>query len=173
MEGTEVHIPLMLSGRFKKEVEEKYFCQPLAPVTDSGRNLAIWFQRKIMLLKDQSLCTGPMFKSMSVGKKMSISEMDELFHSILLEVQHRFPKILPDSVKVTEEFSTFRSLRRGATSEAQNVKIPRKVIEANNRCRKISRAKGLIPEYSMMERYSDAKVLVPTLTRFSQSLPVC
>jgi hypothetical protein len=57
-----------------------------------------------MLLKDQSLCSGPMFKSMSVGKKMPISEMDELFHSILLEVQRRFPKILPDSVKVTEEF---------------------------------------------------------------------
>jgi hypothetical protein len=171
MEGTDVHIPLMLSGRFKKEVGEKYFCQPLAPVTYSGRNLAVWFQRKIMLLKDQSLCSGPMFKSMSVGKKMSISEMDELFHSILLEVQRRFPKILPDSVKVTEEFSTFRSLRRGATSEAQNVKIPREVIEANNRWRKISRAKGLIPGYSMMERYSDAKVLVPTLTRFSQSLP--
>jgi hypothetical protein len=66
-----------------------------------------------MLLKDQSLCTGPMFKSISVGKKMSISKMDELFHSILLEVQHRFPKILPDLVKVTEEFSTFRSLCRG------------------------------------------------------------
>jgi hypothetical protein len=91
---------------------------------------------------------------------MSISEMDELFHSILLEVQCRFPNILPDLVKVTEEFSTFRSLCRGATSEA-----------ANNRWRKISQAKGLIPGYSMMERYSDAKVLVPTLTRFSQSLP--
>jgi hypothetical protein len=171
MEGTDIHIPLMLSGRFKKEVGEKYFCQPLAPVTDSGRNLAVWFQRKIMLLKDQSLCTGPMFKSMSVEKKMSISEMDELFHSILLEVQRRFPKILSDPVKVTEEFSTFRSLPRGDTLEAQNVKIPREVIEANNRWRKTSRAKGLIPGYSMMERYPDAKVLVPTLTRFSQSLP--
>jgi hypothetical protein len=170
-EGKDIHIPLMLSGRFKKEVGEKYFCQPLAPITDSGRNLAIWFERKLDSLMKQSLCSGPMFKSMSAGKKMSISEMDELFHGILLEVQRRYPKILPDSVKITEEFSTFRSLRRGATSEAQNVKIPRDVIEANNRWRKISRAKGLVPGFSMMERYSDAKILVPTLTRFSQSLP--
>jgi hypothetical protein len=82
--------------------------------------------------------TGPMFKSMLVGKKMSISEMDELFHCIFLEVQCRYPKILLDLVKVTEEFSMFRSLRRGATSEVENVKIPQEVIEANNRWRKIS-----------------------------------
>jgi hypothetical protein len=64
---------------------------------------AIWFQRKIILLIDQSLCTGPMFKSVPVGKKMSINEMDEFFHSILLEVQRRYPKILPDLSKVAED----------------------------------------------------------------------
>jgi hypothetical protein len=170
-EGRDVHIPLMLSGRFKKEVGEKYFCQPLAPTTDSGRNLIVWFQRKLAVLTKQSLCSGPMFKSRSMGKKMSISEMDELFHSVLFEVQRRYPKILPDSVNIADEFSTFRSLRRGATSEAQNVKIPGEVITANNRWRKLSRAKGLTPGFSMMERYSDAKVLVPTLIRFSKSLP--
>jgi hypothetical protein len=170
-EGKDVHIPLMLSGRIKKEVGEKYFCQPLAPVTDSGPNLIVWFQRKLTLLVQQLLCKGPMFKSRTMGKKMSISEMNKLFHSVLLEVQRRYPKILPDSIKITDKFSTFRSLRRGATSEAQNVKIPGEVIEANNRWRKLSQAKGLTPGFSMMERYSEAKILVPTLTRFSKSLP--
>jgi hypothetical protein len=88
-EGKDVHIPLMLSGRFKKEVGEKYFCQPLAPVTNSGRNLIVWFQRKLTLLMQQSLCKGPMFKSSMMGKKMSISEMDELFHNVLLKGQRR------------------------------------------------------------------------------------
>jgi hypothetical protein len=161
----------MLSGRFKYEVGEKYFCQPLAPVNDSGRNLRIWFERKLSVLTQQSMCKGPMFKSRTMGKKMSISEMDELCYSVLLEVQRRYPKVLSDSVKITDEFSTFRSLRQGATSEAQNVKIPREVIEANNRWRKLSRAKGLTPGFSVMEKYSDAKILVPTLTRFSKSLP--
>jgi hypothetical protein len=59
-----------------------------------------------------------------MGKKMSISEMDELFHSILLKVQRRYPKVLPDSVKITDKFSTFRSLRHGTTLEAQIVEIP-------------------------------------------------
>jgi hypothetical protein len=78
---------------------------------------------------------------------------------------------LPDSVKITGKFSTFRSLRRGATLEAQNVKIPGEDIDANNRWRKLSRAKELTPGFSMMETYPDAKILVPTVTRFSESLP--
>jgi hypothetical protein len=94
------------------------------------------------VLTQQSMCKGPMFKSRTMEKKMSISKIDELFHSVLLEVQRRYPKVLPDSVKITDEFSTFRSLWQGATSEAQNAKIPREVIEANNRWRKLSKAKG-------------------------------
>jgi hypothetical protein len=75
-EGKDVHIPLMLSGRFKKEVGEKYFCQPLAPVHDSGRNLIVWFQRKLTLLMQQSLCKGPMFKSSTMGKCPSVRWMN-------------------------------------------------------------------------------------------------
>jgi hypothetical protein len=112
-EAKDVHILLMLSGRFKKEVGEKYFCQPLAPVTDSGGYLIMWFQMKLTLLMQQSLCKGSTFKSSTMGKKNSISEMDKLFHNVLLEVQRRYPKILPDSIKITDKFSTFRSLRRG------------------------------------------------------------
>jgi hypothetical protein len=137
-EGKDVHIPLMILGRFKKEVGEKYFCQPLAPVTNLGQNIIVWFQRKLTLLMQQSLCKGLMYKGSTMGKKMSISEMDKLFHNVLLEVQRSYPKILPDSVKITDKFSTFRSLRRRATSEAQNVKIPGEVIEANNLWRKPS-----------------------------------
>jgi hypothetical protein len=103
-EGIDVHVPLMLSGRFKNEVGGKYFCQSLAPVTDSGRNLRIWFERKLSVLTQQSMCKGPMFKSRTMGKKMSISKMDELFHSLLLEVQRRYPKVLSDSVKITDKF---------------------------------------------------------------------
>jgi hypothetical protein len=126
--GNDVHIPLMLSSRFKKEVGEKYFCQPLAPVTDPGRNLIVWFQRKITFLMQQSLCKGPMFKSSMMGKKMSISEMDELFHNVLLEVQRRYPQILPDLIKITDEFSTFRSLRRGRPWELKTLRYREKSL---------------------------------------------
>jgi hypothetical protein len=78
--------------------------------------------------------------------------------------------LIPDEVVVSEEYSAFRSLRRGATAEAQNARVPKEVIEANNRWRKHSRSRGLTPGMSMMERYTDAKASVPALVRFSESM---
>jgi hypothetical protein len=111
-----------------------------------------------------------MFRA-KTGKRMSIAEMDEHLHVVLLEVQRQFPLVLSDTVNVQDEFSVYRSLRRGATSEAQNAQIPKEVIEANNRWRKLCRAKGLTPGGSMMERYTDARISVQSLTRFSNELP--
>ena len=92
------------------------------------------------------------------------------FHRLLGRVQKRWPQIIPDSVNISEEYSVSRSLRWGATAEAQNAGISQSVIEANNRWRKHARSKGLTPGMSMMERYSDPKASVPTLIRFSGGL---
>ena len=85
-------------------------------------------------------------------------------------MQRDFPNLIPDNVVIRDSYSIYRSLRRGATSEAQNQGIPQEVIQANNRWRKFSKANGLTPGMSMMERYSDAKASVPTLVRFSLNL---
>ena len=102
---------------------------------------------------------------------MSVSELDVHFHSVLLEVQRRFPDAIPDSVNVFDDYSVFRSLRRGATTEAQNVGIAANVIESNNRWRKNHRARGMQPGWTMMQHYTDANVALPLLTRFSRELP--
>ena len=96
--------------------------------------------------------------------------MDAPLHDLLREVQRKFPNLIPDTVKVEESYSMYRSPRRGATSEAHNQQIPKEVIEANNRWRTYSRVNGLTPGMSMMVRYSDAKASVPTLIRFSLNL---
>ena len=164
------HVALMLSGTFKAVTGIKYFCQPLALQTDSGQDIGFWFSRFLEIWKEEGSFLGPLFVG-NKGKRMSGAEMDLLFHSLLLEVQRRFARVLPESVDVKKEFSTYRSFRRGSTSEAQNAGMPQQVIEANNRWRKLSRAKGMKPSMSMMEHYSDAKVCVPTLIRFSALLP--
>jgi hypothetical protein len=35
------HVPLMLAGRFKREIGEKLFCQPLAPESKSGLKIRL------------------------------------------------------------------------------------------------------------------------------------
>ena len=91
-------------------------------------------------------------------------------HKVLSRVQKIYPRLIPESINIEDEYSMFRSPRRGATAEAQNAKIPKEVIEANNRWKKMERSRGMTPGMSMMERYSEAKASVPTLTRFSGSL---
>jgi hypothetical protein len=163
------HIPLMLAGRFKREIGEKLFCQPLAATSKSGVEIRGWFHRMLLIMAKWKSLHGPLFRD-SKGKRASTADLDVAVHGILERVQKKWPNVIPDSVDVRKEYSVYRSLRRGATAEAQNVGVPKEVIEANNRWRKHSRARGLTPGMSMMERYTDVKASVPALIRFSGSL---
>ena len=111
-----------------------------------------------------------MFRNELKKTKMSVAEMDIGFHELLRSVQSRCPNLIQDSVNIEEDYSIKRSLQRGATAEAQNAYIPTNVIEANNRWRKVARAKGMTPGMSMMERYTNVKASVPTLILFSFSI---
>lgn len=167
------HVPLMLAGRFKKETGEKLFCQPLAAQTKSGVDIKTWFYRTIWVMEAMGVTAGPLFRvssSKADYKRASMGDLEPLFHGILKKIQVRFSKVIPKDVMVEEEYSVYRSLRRGATSEARNVGIPQEVIEANNRWRKHMRSKGMVPGMSMMERYTDAKASVLSLIRFSKNL---
>ena len=85
-------------------------------------------------------------------KKATIGDLDILFHDILRPVQTKFPDILPANVKIDDEYSVFRSLQRGSTSEAQNKQVPKEVIAANNRWRKHMRSRDVVPSMDMVER---------------------
>ena len=167
------HVPMMLQGRFKKETGDKVFCQPLAVKTQSGIPILTWFARTLFIMERHGAIDGPMFRiARKSGKvaRATVGDIDILFLQLWNRVQERNPKLLPETVKVNEEFSISRSARRGATAHAQNCGVPETVIQANNRWRKFQRSRGMTPGMSMMERYSDAKASVPTLTRFSRSM---
>jgi hypothetical protein len=123
------------------------------------------------------IVSGPLFrvnsgkKGSGKFKRASSGDLDPAFHQILGRVQKDHSKLISDRTNIAEEYSVYRSLRRGrATAYVQNVEVPKEVIEANNRWRKHLRAPGLTPGMSMMERYSDAKESVPVLIRFSKLL---
>ena len=107
-------------------------------------------------------------KGKSRVSRASVGDLDVLFHDLWKRVQHCFPQLIPDTIKVEEAYSVRQSLQRGATTEAQNRAIPTDVLEANNRWRKHLRGRGILPTMSMVERYTDAKALVEALVRFSE-----
>ena len=107
-------VPLMMFGRFKRQVDEKKFFQPLAVLTRDGRNLCIWFVRLMNIQSADAVYKGLLFLNVE-GKRMFISEMDVLFHKLFRLVQDCIPYTNPDVIKIEEGSSVFRSLRRGAT----------------------------------------------------------
>ena len=168
------HVPLAMAGRFKQTNGLfKLYVQPLAETTQSGIQIRLWLERAIRELNVRKVETGPMFRRSTKSGKIQralVGDLDLLFHALWKRIQHQRPDIIPDTVKVDEVYSVRRSLRRGATTEAQNKQIPKEVIEANNRWRKHLKGKGVLPGMSMLERYSDAKASVEALIRFSKNL---
>ena len=69
------------------------------------------------------------------------------------------------------EYSTYCSLSRESTSEAQNDIIAIDVIDSHNCMRKRMRSSRIRPNTSMMEFYTDAKVATLSLIKFSRLLP--
>mmetsp|Transcript_11545 Transcript_11545/g.17744 ORF Transcript_11545/g.17744 Transcript_11545/m.17744 type:complete len:185 (+) Transcript_11545:1204-1758(+) len=168
------HVPLMLSDRFKRETGEKLFCQPLAVRSSTGLDVKGWFYGTICVMEKCKIIHGPLFRVAGAKgkthKRATMGDIEPMFMRILNRVQQRFKEVIPEEVSVDSEYSVYRSLRRGATAEAQNVGIPANVIEANNRWRKHMRSRGLLLGMSMMERYKDAKASIPSLIMFSGML---
>ena len=100
------HVPLMMSGTFKKETGIKYFCQPLAMHTTGGRDLSVWFIRLMDILRSEGVTTGPMFLGYK-DRRISIAEMDVLFHAVLMHVQLKYSSVLAETVDIKVEYSTF------------------------------------------------------------------
>ena len=130
------HVPLMLVGRFKNVKGQVVFCQPLATTTNDGFNIIQWFHRCISAHAAGGMGSGLLFRN-EQGNKLSLAEMDTWLHDILHKVQQKFPSVIPDATQIEDEFSVYRSLRRGANTEARNVRIPQDIIDANLRWRKV------------------------------------
>ena len=167
------HVPLVLSGRFKQTEGEKLFFLPLACQSASGIDNRLWTHRALEAYGKLGVYAGPLFRVAQKGNRVrrsSVGDLDILFHGILQRVQERWPQLIAPTVRVQDEFSVRRSLRRGSTTEASNKQIPKEVIEANQRWGKHQRSRGVLPNMSMMERYSDAKANVAYLIRYSGGL---
>jgi hypothetical protein len=168
------HIPLMLSGQFKRKVGEKVFCQTLAMESKSGVKIGQGFWRALDMLAAQNVTSGPLFRVMGkeagTVKRATTADLNPNLIDLLERVRKHWSNVFGEGVNIWKEFSIGQSLRRGVTAGAQNAGISKEVIEANNRWRKHPPSKGLSPGMTMMERYSDDKASVPTLVKFSKEL---
>jgi hypothetical protein len=78
--------------------------------------------------------------------------------------------IIPADVQVLEEYGLSRSFRRGATSEARARGVTGEDVDLTNRWRSFEGARGHRPRLTMRDHYSDIRLMIPALLRFSGSL---
>ena len=104
----------------------------------------------------------------SKAKDPKLYEFENLFFSLLEDVQALRPDLIDPEMNVREEFGTFRSLRRGVTAHAINMRIPEDVIKAINRWRK--ERNSTAPKLDIIEVCAQLKQLKPTMLRYSSGL---
>ena len=156
-------------GRLTGETGERYHMMILARTTNSGIEPGKWADRLESSLRHPSVRNGFVFKT-TRGNQAKIGNYEDEFLDRLTQTRVARPSLFAPDVNVTEVYSLRRSLRRGSTSEAANRGVPKDIIEMNNRWRKFEAARGRRPGMSMMAHYTEIRLAIPTLWRYSRAL---
>ncbi len=164
------HVLLPLLGRFKGETGERHYLVAVVPVSASGVNVEQWMRRMVACHETGGRITGWVFARSDGKGRSSISDFDPIFHEALRDVQARRSDLIKGDVEVADVFSLRRSLRRGSTTQARNKKVPEEHIEFNNGWRKKQRAGAKAHSLSMVQHYTDLKLALPYVLRYSKNL---
>jgi hypothetical protein len=163
------HVIVPLLGRFKNEVGAKYHLTPLAATTASGINVRLWVSRLVAVRVQDNHMHGPAFCDLN-GHIASSHEYELAILDRIQAVQHRHPTLISADLVVHDAYGISRSFRRGATSEARARGVAPDDIDLVNRWRTFEHAKGRRPRQAMRDHYSDIRLIIPALLRFSQAL---
>ena len=71
---------------------------------------------------------------------------------------------------IREDYSINRSFRRGSSTSAQLVGVPKDIVELVNRWKKTERSKGRKAKFSMVDTYTDIELLIPKMVKYSAML---
>jgi hypothetical protein len=151
------HVIIPLLGRFKNEIGARYHLTPLAAVTASGINVHLWVSRLVALRDFDHHTHSPAFCSPQ-GKLLQASDIE----LDLLDA------LIPANILVHDSYGISRSFCRGATSKARARGVSPDYIDLVNRWRTFEHAWR--PRQAMHDHYSDIRLLILALLRFSQAL---
>jgi DNA-binding XRE family transcriptional regulator len=168
-EDAESHVVAPLLGRFKNEQGERCHMLPMASRTQSGLNPREWLERLALMNQEKDRRNGPAFAD-KAGNVAKASSYEMKFHEALLHIQENHPRLIPPTVDVVEEYGIDRSLRRGSLTHARNMGVSGSDLDLINRWRLVEKAQGRKPAMRMRDHYSDIRLLVPSLIRYSKAL---
>ncbi|KAL7578003.1 hypothetical protein ACA910_007619 [Epithemia clementina (nom. ined.)] len=100
-----------------------------------------------------------------------VQHLDVWFHKHLLHIQSKYPGIINPREDVINNYSVRRSLRRGSKTQARNKKVPKDVVELNNRgWSDIAAGHREARGPGMIEVYTDVVAALETLLQYLAAL---
>ena len=156
---------LPLQGRFKGERGERCHLIPFANETRSGLKPRAMIEMFVLARKEMGNIECNWAFVNQAGEKLEFGKMNDIILERLEIIKEgdQDDSLGLKELDIREDFSINRSFRRGSTTHAQNRNLDQDTINANNRWRKINRAKGRKAKLDMIEEYSDIVLLMPTL----------
>jgi len=162
------HVVVPLIGRLKGELGERYHMLIMARVTRSGIQAEKWMDRLCLSLVRRDMWNGFVFQGKK-GQQRKIGSYDSQFVERLERVQETMGCLFEPGIDVADAYGLRRSLRRGSTTEAGNLKIDERVVNMNNRWRKWEEARGRRPSMTMASHYTEVRLSLPVLWEYSYS----
>ena len=162
-EGLPTHFSNVIAGPTKgNRLSGSKFAIPCVATTQgNGLQPGLWAMRYCRMLKKAGQKGGYLFPD-------PLSHYEDMFLSMLEDVQAKRKDLIKPSVDVREDFGIHRSLRRGVTSHALNMDIDRTLVDAINRWR--TERNSLVPCLDMAGSYSRLDSIKPTVLRYSGGL---
>ena len=168
---THPHVVVPLMGRFKGETGERNVLLAFTNVSTSGFRIREWVEVLVILLRNEGKHrkVGPAICDED-GFVLERSKLNGVLHQELLKVQASKPWLLDLGVKVEDKMSVHRSFRRGATTRAKEMNLSEKLVDMNNRWRKVQEKSGGMPSLPMSELYVEISQALGSKLAFSKSL---
>lgn len=165
----ERHMMITLSGRFKGEVDSRWHMVPVCDKTRSNIPFRLWMERIMQRRVNRQLRTKGWLFETKTGARAKFGKYDPTFRSLVTLARATNPRLVAAAIE-PDDFSLWRSPRRGAVLETTHQGVDSKVMELINRWRSKEAAKGSMPNLPMRQVYTEVKSTLPTMMQYSRAL---
>jgi len=103
------------------------------------------------------------------GARAKFRKHDPTFRTLVTLARASNPRLVASAIE-PDDFSLWRSPRRGAVLETTQQGVDSKVMELINRWRSKEAARGSMPNLPMRQVYTEVKSTLPTMMQYSRAL---
>jgi len=141
-----------------------------AIVTASGLKPGLWVKRMLDYYASKGIESGPVFRRWDRAGDAKASDYEYEFLTRLEAIQREEIGVIPATDNVFEDYGISRSLRRGSNSQATNQGVSSDDVIRMCRWSQTEKAQGRSLSLPMHHHYSEVRLMVPTLIRYSKAL---